>query len=392
MSVAERPAADILTYGFRPFFLAAAIWSGAAIALWIVMLRTGFVLPSRFDPLAWHIHEMLFGFVMAAIAGFLLTAIANWTQRPPVHGRALALLGGLWLLGRLVCLISALLPPWLVVAADLSFPAVLIATIAREIAAAHNWRNLPMIAPVGVLGVANLLMHLESDGIGVPAGLGWRLGLCAVIVLISAVAGRIVPSFTRNWLVQNQGGEGPPAPGLLDRASLGVLHTGLLGWAVFPDTHVVGGLLICGALLNLWRLARWRGVATTAEPLLFILHIGYAWLVLGVALLGLSTLGIAVPLSAAIHSLTVGAIGTMILAVMTRVARGHTGRPLAANLATNLIYLSVSAAALTRVAAAFDIWSSYLLLLSAALWIAAFGIFAAFYGPMLVRPRAGSAA
>jgi uncharacterized protein involved in response to NO len=196
--VARRPVPAFLTQGFRPFFLAAGLWSAMALALWIVMFATGIELPSRFDPLTWHIHEMLFGFAMAAIAGFLLTAIPNWTRRLPVSGGPLALLAGLWLLGRIACLISALIPPWIAVAADLSFPLILVGAVARELVAGKNWRNLPMVVPVMVLGIANLLMHLEANGLAVPRGLGWRLGLAGVVVLISVVAGRIVPSFTRN--------------------------------------------------------------------------------------------------------------------------------------------------------------------------------------------------
>ena len=173
---------------------------------------TGYAPPSRLDPLAWHIHEMLFGFVMAAIAGFLLTAIPNWTRRLPVSGGPLAVLVALWLLGRIACLASALLPPWLAIAADLSFPAALIGVVAGEIIAGRNWRNLPLVAPVTVLGIANLLMHLEAVGMSVPPGLGWRLGLAAIIVLISVVAGRIVPSFTQNWLAKRRDPISPRLP------------------------------------------------------------------------------------------------------------------------------------------------------------------------------------
>ena len=333
-------------------------------------------MPSQFDPLSWHIHEMLFGFVMAAVAGFLLTAIPNWTLRLPVSGGPLALLAGLWLLGRIVCLVSALVPPWLAAAADLSFPVVLVAVVAREIVAGRNWRNLPMVAPVTVLGIANLLMHLEADGVAVPAGLGWRLGLTAVIVLISVVAGRIVPSFTRNWLAKRRVSDLPAVHGWIDRAALGVLHAGLVGWAFFPAFHPIGVLLLLGAMLNLWRLLRWRGGATAAEPLLFVLHIGYAWLVLGTTLLGLAMFDANLPQSAAIHTLTAGAIGTMILAVMTRATRGHTGRDLSADRVTSLIYILVTLAAITRVAAVFGAgWTMPLLIASACLWIAAFGVF-----------------
>jgi uncharacterized protein involved in response to NO len=377
-----------LTLGFRPFFIAAGLWSAAALALWITMFSTGTALPSRFDPLTWHIHEMLFGFVMAAVAGFLLTAIPNWTGRLPVSGWPLALLVGLWLLGRIACLVSALAPPWFAVIADLSFPVVLVVVVAREIIAGRSWRNLPMVAPVIVLGVANLLMHLESDGIAVPVGLGWRLGIAAVIVLISVVAGRIVPSFTRNWLAKRKYPNLSAAHGLVDRVALGALHIGLIGWAFLPAFRPIGLLLLFGAALNLWRLLRWRGAATVAEPLLLILHIGYAWLVLGVALLGLAMLDDDLPISAAIHALTAGAIGTMILAVMTRVTRGHTGRDLGADRFTNVIYIFVTAAAIARVTAACCAkWTMPLLDVSAGCWIAAFGGFVLCYGPMLLLPR-----
>jgi len=388
--IARSPTPTFLTLGFRPFFLAAGLWSAVAVALWIVMLTAGIELPSRFDPLAWHIHEMLFGFVMATVAGFLLTAIPNWTGRPPVSGGLLALLAGLWLLGRIVCLISSFTPVWLAIAADLSFPVLLVAVIAREIVAARNWRNLPLVAPVTVLGIANLLMHLEADSVAATSGLGWRLGLFAVIVLISVVAGRIVPSFTRNWLAK-RGNSGLPAiHGWIDRAALSTLHTGLFGWAFFPGFGAVGGLLLLGAALNLWRLLRWRGGATVEEPLLLVLHVGYAWLVLGSALLGLTTLGLELPESAAIHALTAGAVGTMILAVMTRATRGHTGRGLLADGVINLIYVLVTLAAMARVAAAFGgDWTTPLLIASAGLWIAAFGLFTLFYGPMLLLPKRG---
>jgi uncharacterized protein involved in response to NO len=352
------------------------------------MFATGAALPSRFDPLTWHIHEMLFGFVMAAVAGFLLTAIPNWTGRLPVRGWPLAVLVGLWLLGRVACLVSALVPGWIAIVVDLSFPVALVVVVAREIIAGGSWRNLPMVAPVMVLGIANLLMHLESEGVALPAGLGWRLGIAAVIVLISVVAGRIVPSFTRNWLATRKYSNLPAAHGFVDRVALGTLHTGLIGWAFLPAFRPIGLLLLLGAALNLWRLLRWRGGATVAEPLLLILHIGYAWLVLGAALLGLAVLDDGLPISAAIHALTAGAIGTMILAVMTRVTRGHTGRDLAADRFTSVIYIFVTFAAITRVTAAFCAeWIMPLLVVSAGCWIAAFGGFVLCYWPMLLLPR-----
>jgi uncharacterized protein involved in response to NO len=331
---------------------------------------------------------MLFGFVTAAIAGFLLTAIPNWTGRRPVSGAPLALLAGLWLLGRVACLISALLPPWLAISADLSFPLLLVGVVAREIVAGSNWRNLPMIGAVAVLAIANLLMHLETVGAAWPTGLGWRLALAAVIVLISVVGGRIVPSFTRNWLAKRQTADLPAAPDGVDRAALGILHAGLFAWVFFPTFQPVGMLLLFGAALNLWRLLRWRGGATAAEPLLLVLHVGYGWLVLGAALLGLAVIDPDIPQSAAIHALTAGAIGTMTLAVMTRATRGHTGRVLSADPATVAIFLCVNIAAIIRVGAVVgETWVMEMLIASAILWIGAFALFVLIYGPMLLLPE-----
>jgi uncharacterized protein involved in response to NO len=380
------PKLALLSYGFRPFFLIAALWSAGAIAVWLWLLHSGAQLPSRFDPMTWHIHEMLFGFVMAAITGFLLTAIANWTARPPVHGLPLGMLVAAWIAGRAACWFSAKLPAILVIPVDLALPALLAAIVSREVACARNWRNLPMVAPVLVLGVANLLMHLESVGADLPPGLGWHLAVAAVIVLVSAVAGRIIPAFTRNWLKKSGRGD-VPAHGLIDGASLGLLHVGIMAWAFLPDSRNVGVLLVLAAALNLWRLLRWHGLATREEFLLLILHIGYGWLVIGVALLGIACLSPTIPLTAALHALTTGTIGTMILAVMTRATRGHTGRPLAADRTTGIIYLLVLLASGARVAAGFDLWYPALLDFSAVLWIAAYTLFAAAYWPMLTQPR-----
>jgi uncharacterized protein involved in response to NO len=381
-------ASAVLTNGFRPFFLAAALWAAAALGVWMLVFRTGLALPSRFAPLDWHIHEMLFGFVMAAVAGFLLTAIPNWTRRLPVSGAPLAVLAGLWLMGRIACLVSAWLPAWTAVAADLAFPVALAFIVAREIIAARNRRNFAIILPVTVLGIANLLMHLEALGVGIAAGLGWRLGLAAILVLVSVIAGRIVPGFTRNWLAARHIAPLPAQHGLADRLALGTLHAGLFGWALFAQFAPLGWLLIAGGACNLWRLARWQGVKTTAEPLVTVLHLAYGWIGVGAGLLGASMLTKEVPQSAGIHAMTVGAIGMMILAVMTRATRGHTGRPLTSSAGTNLLYGCVMLAAMLRVVAAFGGPRAMMELdAAAALWIAGFVLFLVHYAPMLLLPR-----
>jgi uncharacterized protein involved in response to NO len=380
--------AVILGHGFRPFFLAAGVWSALAVAMWIGVLQGGLNIPTRFDPMMWHAHELLFGFVLAGMAGFLLTAVPNWTGRRPVQGWRVAALAGLWLLGRIACTFSALIPPWLSIIAGLAFPAALFATTGYEIAVARNWRNLGVVAVLGVFGAADLLMHLEAADLNVPEGIGWRLGVAAPILMIAVIGGRIVPAFTRNWLTARGSRDVPAGSGTLDRIALAVLPVAMIGWAAFPDWQPVGYLLVLVGLLHLARLARWRAAATSAEPLLLILHVGYAWLALGVTLLGITLLTPAVPLAAGVHTLTAGAIATMLLAVMTRATRGHTGRALSADRATVAIYVLVTLAVLLRIAATVAGPATMsLLMASAAAWIGAFGLFTLVYGRMLLAPR-----
>lgn len=377
----------ILSLAFRPFFLLGSLWAALAILLWMGMLGGHLTLPSRFDPLSWHIHEMLFGWILAAVAGFLLTAIPNWTGRPPVRGALLAVLTGLWLVGRLACAISALLPWWLAMVADLAFPVALCALAWREIIAAGNRRNLPMPVPVALLAAANLAMHIRLRGLDVPQGLDWRLALAAVSILISVIGARIIPAFTRNWLLSQRSKLQPGSSRWLDISATASLHSALLAWAIFPQVRLIGVLLLVAAVLNLARVLRWRGHATLAEPLLSVLHLGYLWLIAGTALLGLSVLGLTMLQVGAIHALTAGAMGTMVLAVMTRVSLGHTGRSLRADRRTSLIYLTISAAALCRIAATWMTDAPLLLSLSALFWMAAFLLFVSRYGAMLMQPR-----
>jgi uncharacterized protein involved in response to NO len=392
LETAPRPwKMPLLTAGFRPLFLAAGIWSVVALVVWMATLSGVFALPSRFDPLTWHIHEMMYGFVMAAIGGFLLAAIANWTGRPPVAGGVLATLSLLWIAGRAVCLVSAWFAAWVGVAVDLAFPAALTLAVLRELIAGGNRRNYALLAPLVLLVVADLLMHLTALGIAIPIGLGWRLAMFCIVVLLSVIGGRIIPTFTRNWLAAHGEIRRPAEMGRLDRVALGVLHASLLCWVFVTDSVLVGAALVAAGALHLWRLARWQGHATVREPLLVILHVGYLWLGAGTALLGLSTLSNAVPAAAGIHALTSGAFGTMVLAVMTRATLGHTGRVLHADGATMAVFVLVTLAAMLRVLAAWPGgWTMALLEAAAAAWVAAFALFVAHYGPMLLRPRSGA--
>jgi uncharacterized protein involved in response to NO len=386
-SRAHRGAA-ILAYGFRPFFFLAALSAVLGLGLWLVDLAGVFAIPTDFTPLTWHAHEMLFGFTVAAIAGFLLTAIPNWTGRLPLQGGPLLGLVLLWLTGRLAVAVSVVLGAWPAAAIDLAFLAALLFVVAREIVAGKNWRNLPMLAAIGALLVANGLMHAEALDLGAFAATGWRLAISIATILIALIGGRIVPSFTRNWLAKRPGETMPVPFGRLDQVTLGATVVALAAWVAFPGTGAAAALAAIAAVLNAVRLSRWRGYRSLADPLVLVLHVGYAWVPLGLGLLALAQGTDVLPESAAVHGLTAGAIGTMTLAVMTRATRGHTGRRLRADPGTTTVYVLVTTSAVARIAASVTVEGYDLLIwIAGAAWIAAFGSFLVLYGPMLFRPR-----
>jgi uncharacterized protein involved in response to NO len=384
-------APPVLQLGFRPFFLAGPAFALVALGLWVANVTGWLMLEGPLDPLTWHAHEMLFGFAGAALAGFVLTAVPNWTGRLPLSGRPLALLWLLWLGGRVVLLVPAA-PLALAAALDLAFFAVLLLVVAREVAAGRNWRNLPVVAGLGVFGLADLLVWLEAAGLPLPYGLGQRLGIGLLLVMIGLIGGRIVPSFTRNWLAK-RGAERLPVPfSKPDAAVLALTIAAVLAWSGAPFGPATALLLAAAALANAWRLARWRGLATSAEPLVWILHLAYLWVPLGLALAAAAAWDPArVPPSAALHALTAGAITLMVVAVMTRATLGHTGRALEADWATTLLYLLLTASAAARVAASLVPAAFHPLIAAAGVfWIVGFALYLAAYAPKLVRPRKGT--
>lgn len=384
--MAAAPA--FLRGGFRPFFFGGAAWAVIALTLWLYVLASQAELPTVFDPLAWHRHEMLFGFVGAVIAGFLLTAIPNWTGRLPIAGAPLAALAGFWLAGRLAVLFSSQVGALFAAMLDAGFYVVLAVIAGREVVHAKN-RNLPVVGLVLLFGTANALDHAAANGMAVSSDTAWQLALALVILMISLIGGRIVPSFTRNWLTKQGVREGlPTQPGKFDLGAIAMTALALLGWITAPSGPVTGGLLLIASLAQFLRLARWRGWRAAADPLVLILHIGYAWLPIGLALLGAVQLGAPLPRSAAIHALTAGAMATMILAVMTRATLGHTGRELHAGPATVICYLLVTIGALLRVAAPLGLLDYRLgIEVAGGAWIGAFLLFLAAYGPMLFGAR-----
>lgn len=327
---------------FRPFFLLGALQAALGVPLWLLLLGGTVDWPMAMDPLSWHVHEMLFGFLGAVLAGFLFTAIPNWTGRLPLRGRGLALLVALWFAGRLAML--APLGSWMTGIVDASFLVVVAALAWREVLAGRNWRNAPICLLVTLFAAANVLFH--SDDL---QGFGQRLALAVAGLLIALVGGRIVPSFTRNWLAKRSATVMPAPFGRFDRVCLIVLVAALAGWLVAPDAAAIGWGMVAAALLHGARLARWRGLATLSEPLVAVLHAGYLWLVAAFAMIGLSILAPAVvSTGAALHALSAGAVGTTTLAVMTRASLGHSGRPLVAGPATVAMYLLVVAGAALR--------------------------------------------
>jgi len=378
--------AALFSYGFRPFFLGGAAWSAACILLWIPQLMGELSLRTAYPPLDWHIHEMLYGYVPAVIAGFLLTAIPNWTGRLPICGAPLAALTAFWLAGRLAMLLSVQLGILTAALVDIAFLATLAVVAAREVVVGHNWRNLRVLAVLGVLIAGNVVFHAEVYLFG-RADYGVRIGIAAVIVLIMLVGGRIVPSFTHNWLARREKGRMPAPFSRFDIASIAVSVAALAIWIGWPDSTVTGLALLAAAVMQVARLARWAGDRTVADRLVLVLHVGYAFVPVGFALLGASILCPSViPSTVGIHAWTAGAIGSMTLAVMTRASLGHTGQPLAAGAGTQAIYLLALCAVTLRMIAGFD-GSMMLLELASAAWVAAFGGFVLLYGPTLSRQR-----
>ncbi|WGW05623.1 NnrS family protein [Tropicibacter oceani] len=379
----------LFSYGFRPFFLFGGLWVVLAMLLWLSALTGAIALPTRFDPVSWHAHEFLFGYLGAVLAGFLLTAVPNWTGRLPIVGWPLAALFALWGAGRIAVLVSALLPDGVAPMLDLGFPLVLGAVILREIVAGKNWHNLIVLALLAVFALANALFHLEAAGSGHAAqGLGLRLGVATAIMMIAVIGGRIIPSFTRNWLARQDSAHRPVPPmQSFDKVVLVLSVAALLLWTALPEARVTAAALVVLGALHLVRLSRWQGLRTGAEPLVWVLHLSYAFIPLGAMAMGLGILTGAAWLAGAQHLWMTGAVGAMTLAVMTRATLGHTGRALHAGGLTLTVYLALFGAAAARLGASEVPALTHV---AGGLWLLAFGGFVLGYGPLLLRPKPGA--
>ncbi|WP_029013397.1 NnrS family protein [Niveispirillum irakense] len=385
-----RPARlALFAYGFRPFFLAAGLHAIILLTLWLHVLHSGHWPDSLGLPANWHGHEMLFGFAGAAIAGFLLTAVPNWTGERGFAGGKLVALTLLWLAGRLALNPIAPLAPLPGALIDLAFFPALGAMVLPSIIRARNRRNYVMLLLLLMLTTASALYHLDR--------LGWMPGIWAtgrvlaidmVLIMVALIGGRIVPSFTSSALKRLGRPAAIPAFGGVDRLALGTLLGLTLADILQPEGWVPGALALIAGLANGLRLARWRGWKGADQPILFILHVAYGWIPVGLFLKAAWLLtGLTVGQSW-IHALTAGAFATMILAVMSRAALGHTGREIVAAKATVAAYLLLTLGVLVRVLAPLlpDMMIAYRIAGTA--WMGAFILFLIIYAPILVSRRA----
>lgn len=374
----------LLSKGYRPFFLGAAIWAVLSLLIWVFSLAAMIEIPTAFSPSDWHIHEMIFGYAGAVIAGFLLTAVPNWTGRFPIMGGSLLLLVSLWILGRIAIFFSAFFHPSIVMIIDLSFSLMLIFVIARELIAGKNWRNLSVLFVLVIFLIANIFFHIDNwvyGSIDYPP----LLGLGAVLAIIMLIGGRIVPSFTRNWLMRFGIGRMPVSYNRFDEWILIISNIALINMIFLDQALIVASLLFLAAILNIIRLARWAGDRTVKEPIVFVLHVGYSFVPFGFLALAIFVLFPEyMPKASAFHLWTAGAIGMMTMAMMTRVSLGHSGRKIQSDFAITTIYVMLFSAIILRFVANYLPFYDFTLYSSATLWIGAYLLFIIRYWKILM--------
>lgn len=382
--IEEPPAARrfaLWELGFRPFYLLASVFAALSIPLWALQF-SGLPAPAYLAGPIWHAHEMLFGFALAVIVGFLFTAGRNWTNRPTPTGPALAALAALWVAGRVL-----VLTPFggAAAIANVAFPLAAAVALAIPFIGARNRRNYFFVGLLALMSAAAAGVHLAQLGVvRLPAWAGVQLGLDVVLFIVCVMAGRVIPMFTNNGVPGAAAGRRP----FVEQAALGLVLLLAAADAVGSKGAPLAAVAGLAALVHAARWALWQPWKTLATPLVWVLHLAYAWVPVHFALRSLAELGVVAP-SAATHALTVGAIGGLVIGMMTRTTRGHTARPLRADRFDTACYLLVLSAALVRVAVPL-VWPGSTLAAvqaSAALWSAAFALFALRYWTALTRAR-----
>jgi len=390
--VRRRPDTTVafLSYGFRPFFFFGALYAATNMLLWLPFYFADIEMPIVVSAIDWHIHELVFGVLPAIVAGFLLTAVPNWTGRLPVRGLPLLMLVLIWVAGRLAFNFSAYVGLTFIAIVDCAFLATLLVAVANEIIAGKNWKNLRVLVIVGLLTLGHIAFYVEIS-IFSEADYARRIGFTAVALLIMLIGGRIIPSFTRNWLTRAKPGRLPIPFNSRDKIVLAISAIALLGWVAAPNHVLVGFTLCAAALANLWRLSRWAGDRAASCYLLVILHLAYLFLVIGLMFIGTHIISPStIPQAAGIHAIGMGCFGAMVLGVMVRATRGHTGHALQTDLGAQIAFTLVLLAATIRVLAALDVFADFnqILLQSAQLgWCLAFLSFAVSYAPKLFSRR-----
>ena len=375
----------LFALGFRPFFLLAGIFAAILMAIWVPAFVTNRPLTTYYGMTGWHSHEMIFGYAAAVIAGFLLTAVRNWTEIQTPAGMPLAALAALWLAGRMMPFFPDGFPGWLIALVDLLFLPALAIAIAIPLLRSGQKRNLFFVPLLAAFGLADLLVHLEvlgfADG---SARAGVFLGLDLIVLLVVIMGGRVIPFFTERAL----SGVNPRRWQWIEWLSIGSVIAFMLSEIALPGSVLVAVMAGLAAGSNGVRLFGWYTKKFWPVPLLWVLHLGYAWIVVGFCLKALATLDLVAP-QLTIHAFTVGGVGVLTLGMMARVSLGHTGRPLKTSQAVALAFALINLAALLRgfLPIFFLKWFPQLVALSGVLWVLSFAIFLEVYTPVLINPR-----
>lgn len=365
--------------GFRPFYLLAAGFAAVSIPLWIARYFGGLPVLSHVD-LNWHMHEMVFGFVIAVIIGFLFTAGRNWTGLWTPRRGHLAALAALWIAGRLAMLFA---PPLVAATVDLLFLPFAAYPVYRVLERAGSKRNMFLVGLLGLLTVINAAFHAAVLGwISMSSIVPIQAAILVIVMIESVIGGRVIPGFTANAIQ----GVKPVMNEKRDKISLGLTALAALAWVASMPGPLAGALAAAAAVAQATRAIGWMPHVTLHKPILWILHLSYAWIPVGLFMMGLAAWGLTTS-SAAFHVLTIGSMAGLIIGMITRTALGHTGRPLVAGNSELLMYLLIQAGVAARMLAAANVMRSPMLVITAACWSAAFVLYVVVYAPYLMAPR-----
>ncbi|WP_132260039.1 NnrS family protein [Paucimonas lemoignei] len=366
--------------GFRPFYFLSAVFAAVSVPLWLARYFGHAISLEQVD-LNWHVHEMVFGFAIAVIIGFLYTAGRNWTGLWTPRGKHLAALAGLWIAGRFAMLVS----PEIGAVTDLAFLPLATWPLYQVLRKSNNRRNMFLVVLLALLTAANAVYHAAANGLLQVSTL-WPLesAILVIVLIESVIAGRIIPNFTANAVP----GVKPVTDARRDKIVIGVTALASLAWIAQLPAVLVASLALAAAVSQLIRLGGWKSLATLQNPLLWILHVSYAWIPLGFALLALAAIGV-ISNSAAFHVMAIGSMGGLVIGMITRTALGHTGRMLNSGKMETWMYVLVQLGVIARFLAAVQggEWRNAGLVVAAASWSGAFILYLIKYVPYLTAAR-----